>query len=58
MPTVTQKELMELRDKYVTGIHSIDADIARLKNDRLATEGAVKALTALIDSLEPAKPTE
>lgn len=52
MNTVTKQQLIEIRDKYLAGVKSLDIEITKLSNDRTATEGAAKALTALIEAPE------
>ena len=51
MASITREQLVELREKYIRGLRSLDLDIERLKSDRIATEGAVQAIATLIDDL-------
>jgi hypothetical protein len=51
MASITREQLVELREKYLRGLRSLDVDIERLKSDRIATEGAVQAIATLIDDL-------
>ena len=51
MASITREQLVELREKYLRGLRSLDLDIERLKSDRIATEGAVQAIATLIDDL-------
>ena len=51
MASITREQLIELREKYLRGLRSLDLDIERLKSDRIATEGAVQAIATLIDDL-------
>ena len=51
MASITREQLIQLREKYLRGLRSLDLDIGRLKSDRIATEGAVQAIATLIDDL-------
>ena len=51
MASITREQLVELRDKYLRGLRSLDAEIERLRSDRVATEGAAQAIATLIEEL-------
>ena len=51
MTQITCEQLVEIRDKYLRGLQSIDAQIERLRSDRAATEGAAQAIATVIDEL-------
>ena len=51
MTSISREQLVEIRDKYLRGLQSIDAQIERLRSDRAATEGAAQAIATLIDEL-------
>lgn len=57
MTSISHEQLVELREKYLRGLRSIDAQIERLRSDRAATEGAAQAIATLIDELGK-QPTE
>lgn len=47
--SLTLERLTQLRDAYAEGARSLSAQIDRATKDRLATLGAVDALTKLIE---------
>ncbi|NBP24594.1 MAG: hypothetical protein EBU81_08620 [Proteobacteria bacterium] len=52
MTSISREQLLELRDKYLRGLRSLDAQMERLRSDRAATEGAAQAIAALLEEAD------
>ena len=52
MNSISREQLLELRDKYLRGLRSLDAQMERLRSDRAATEGAAQAIAALLEETD------
>ena len=52
MTSISRGQLLELRDKYLRGLRSLDAQMERLRSDRAATEGAAQAIAALLEETD------